>query len=192
MFSFFSKVFFASVFFIVMVQFVYAQTVKDSARTKKAIAVDSSYIKHPPKKAALYSLVPGGGQIYNKKYWKVGIIYAGMGALTYGVIYNQKYYQKYNNALDLRFDSDTTTFDEYPQATDGQLIELRDYFRRNRDLCYIGLSLVYIAQVIDAYVDAHLFYFNVSDDVTLNWSPTIDFADNGRRAIPKVNLCFTF
>lgn len=154
-------------------------------------AMDSSYLLHPPKKAALLSLVPGLGQIYNRSYFKLPIIYGGLGGFTFGVIFNGNLYRDYSKALEYRYDGNPDTNDEFPQLDDDDLTNYKNYYRRNRDLCFIGLSTVYILQILDAYVDAHMFYFTVSDKLTLHWHPSATKIAN-YKAAPTMNLVLTF
>lgn len=130
---------------------------------------------HSPKKAAIYSAVlPGLGQAYNKKYWKIPIIYAGFGGLAYGFAWNEKYYKKYHVALKIRYDGDTSTHDAYENRfSDNDLVTLKNYYRRYRDLCVIGMAALYTLNVLDAVVDAHLYYFDVSDNLSMRISPAI-------------------
>jgi hypothetical protein len=135
----------------------------------------------PPKKAAIMSAcLPGLGQIYNHKWWKVPIIYAGFGGLTYGFIWNQGYVLDYRNALRLRYDDDSTTIDQFPRYSDNDLVTLKNYYQRYRDLCVIGAAALYTLQIIDAAVDAHLATFDVSDDLSMNISPGMIYAGGAR------------
>lgn len=148
-----------------------AQT--DSVAVKKQPA-DTSIKQppHPPKRAALMSAcLPGLGQAYNKKYWKIPIIYAGFGGLGYSMGFNQVYYKRYRNAIRLRYDDDPNTTDLYPQYSDDDLSTLKNYYQRWRDLSLIGMAALYTLNVIDAAVDAHLFYFDVSDNLSLHATP---------------------
>ncbi len=135
---------------------------------------------HSPKKASLMSaLLPGLGQVYNKKYWKVPIIYAALGGLGYGFGYNQKFFKYYKDALHVRYDDDPTTFDPLPLYSDAALVTLKNYYQRYRDLCVIGMAAVYTLQILDAAVDAHLFYFDVGPDLSMHWSPEVSPSGNG-------------
>jgi hypothetical protein len=124
---------------------------------------------HSPKKAALLSaVIPGAGQIYNKKYWKLPIIYAGFAGLTYSFQLNQTRYKSYRidyiNSLDGKYDG---------QYSSDQLLTLTHYYHRYRDLSVIGAALLYVLNIVDASVDAHMFTFNVSDDLSFNVHPTL-------------------
>ncbi|MBC8320788.1 MAG: hypothetical protein H8E34_08705 [Bacteroidetes bacterium] len=135
---------------------------------------DPIIVTHSPKKATYLALVPGLGQIYNKKYWKLPIVYAGFTATTYFAIWNRGEYLKYNeayvcvltdpencdNELALRYDSD-------------QLKTIRDYYRRNMELSFILTGVWYIIQILDASVDAHLYYWEVNDNLSVKVEPVI-------------------
>jgi hypothetical protein len=127
---------------------------------------------HSPKKAAIMSaLCPGLGQIYNRKYWKLPIIYLSMGGLAYGFGFNQKEFAYYRDVLRIRYDDDPTTTDPLPQYSDAAIVTFKNDYQRYRDLCVIGFTAVYLLQVIDAAVDAHLYTFDVGPDLSLQWSP---------------------
>lgn len=130
---------------------------------------------HSPKKAALMSAVlPGLGQVYNKKYWKVPVIYAAAGALAYSFQFNQSRYVKYRDAYKYRIDGDPSTVDNYVgQYTDDNLAALYKYYHKYRDLTVIGAAAVYLLNVLDATVDAHLYHFDVSDDLSLHLQPVM-------------------
>ena len=121
-----------------------------------------------PQKAALYSaILPGAGQVYNCEAWKVPIIYTGLGVLAYFWVSNGKEYNKWNNILKARADS-TTPAQYYQGRYDTrQLIQIRDFYRRNRDFTIILTGLTYLLQIADAHVFAHLKGFNVTDDLAL-------------------------
>jgi len=124
--------------------------------------------KHFPRKAALMSAAcPGLGQIYNKKYWKLPIIYVGLGALAYSINYNNTRYKQY--LYDLKDSYDNTYTGLY--STD-QLNSLQHYYHRYRDLSVIGAAALYLINIVDASVDAHLFTFDVSEDLSFQLHPT--------------------
>ncbi len=127
---------------------------------------------HSSKKASIYSLVPGGGQFYNKKYWKIPIIYAGIGASLAAAKSNQDNYEIYLNAINNR--SNPNHSDDFDNYSDSQLATIKNYYRKNRDLSYIIAAGIYIINIIDASVDAHLKGFNISDDLSLQIAPSIN------------------
>lgn len=146
----------------------------DSAIRKDSLAFrkKAQQPEHSPKKAAILSAcLPGAGQIYNGKpgyYWKVPVIYAGFGALTYSTIWNNRQYKIYDEALHFRYDDDSTTIDPLPRYTDNDLVTLKDYYRRYRDLSIIGIGALYALQIVDAAVDAHLYEFDKKMDGPLS------------------------
>lgn len=125
-----------------------------------------------PQKAALYSaLLPGAGQVYNREAWKVPIVYAGLGVLAYFWVSNGKAYNKWNNVLKARADSAIPAPFYQGRYDTRQLIQIRDFYRRNRDFTIILTGLTYLLQIADAHVFAHLKGFNVNDDLALK--PTV-------------------
>lgn len=161
---------------------------------KKNIVVKKQLHPRSPKKAALFSaIVPGAGQAYNKKYWKIPVFYAGLGALAYSLDFNQKKYVTYRNAYRDRIDSDPNTIDNYIGVySNDQLVALYKYYYRYRDLSAIGLAAVYIINIVDATVDAHLSTFDISDDLTLNIHPDIINTAHTRTYTPGVSLSIKF
>lgn len=155
------------------------------------IPTDSLSKIHSPRKASIYSAVlPGAGQAYNKKYWKIPVIYAGFGVLGYFVKTNNDEYKIYKNAYKFRLDGDESTVDQFVGIyADQDLVTLKNFYRRNRDLSIIGMSVLYILNIIDASVDAHLFHFNVSDDLTLQVEPSLQY---GLNTHPSVALRMKF
>ena len=146
---------------------------------------------HSPKKAAIMSAcLPGLGQIYNRKYWKLGIIYPAMGGLVYGIGWNHHYFKVYRDALRIRYDDDSTTIDQFSNYSDDRIVTMKNYYQRYRDLCVIGFTAVYVLQVIDAAVDAHLFYFDVGPDLSMHWSPEMIGTRQG--FVPGFSMHFQF
>jgi len=144
---------------------------------KKSNKSDTAKIKlHSPKKAAWMSAaLPGLGQIYNKKYWKVPVIYVGFGIIGY-LGYN--YYTKFNKYKDTylyRSALDTTVTDYFPEIMSKDILyENWNYYRRNFELTCIVGSLFYILNIIDASVDGHLYKFDISDDLSLKVEPEMN------------------
>lgn len=145
------------------------------------IVLDTSIAKvHSPTKATLMStVVPGLGQVYNKKYWKLPIIYGGIGTSLYFAFSNNKEYQRYRSAYITRIDEDVNTTDEFEGILTDENIRLNmDVYRRNRDFSYIIAGLIYVFNIVDATVDAHLFTFPVNDNLTFQFQPSIQLTDN--------------
>lgn len=164
-----------------------------AARTKAKVKTDWSKWKPNPQRAMWLALViPGGGQIYNRKYWKLPIIYGGMMGCLYAMNWNNMMYRDYSQAyLDI-MDSDPTTqsynkflhlgkkIDASNEERYKQIFKSRkDKFRRWRDLSFFCLIGVYAFSVIDAYVDAELSEFDISKDLSLEVQPTIINSSTG-------------
>ncbi len=115
---------------------------------------------HSPLKATLYALVlPGLGQAYNKKYYKIPIVWAGLGGMVYFIKSNTKYY---NEAIAI--------YQENPNSSTEWVLTR---WRRYVELSYIGLVVVYALQVLDAYVDAQLYNWNVTENLSMGVSPSL-------------------
>ena len=146
-----------------------------AAKPKDTVVLKKTAVLHSPRKAAIYSaILPGLGQAYNKKYWKIPVIYAVAGALTYFVISNQRDYMTYRTAYRLRVDGDSATIDQFAnQYNESSLLNATQQTHRFRDLSIFGVTLVYLLNIVDASVDAHLFTFDVSYDLSLKFQPAL-------------------
>ncbi len=145
--------------------------------TTYSVAQDSVLVpkkRHSPQRAILYSAVlPGLGQVYNRKAWKVPIVYGAGYLLVRAAVRNNTQYKDFLQAYKQRTDGNTATVDKYATTYSEQnLILIKDNFKRNRDISIIGLSAVYILTILDAYVDAQLYDFDVSDDLKASILPT--------------------
>lgn len=118
------------------------------------------------------AILPGSGQAYNHKYWKMPIVYAGMGTCAGFIIYNNQKFHHFLDAYVAETDGDLSTINETNYSA-SSLLEIQDSYRSWRDLSYICLAGVYILQIIDANVDAHLWYFDVGDDLSLMMYPSV-------------------
>lgn len=142
----------------------------------------------------LSAAFPGFGQIYNRKYWKIPLVYAGFAGFGYAVVYNTKYYKTYIKAYQDFTDKvpqtdsylslirgDPKDYDPvlYPGSSNrstaswvqDQLLLKVDYFKRYRDLSYIGIVAWYIITILDANVDASLFDYEVNDNLNITLAP---------------------
>lgn len=138
-----------------------------------ASSQDSLAQLHSPKKATIMSaIVPGLGQIYNKKWWKVPIIYGGFAVAGYFLKDNLDHINLYKDAYIASTDGDTTTINTTGYSN-VQLLDFIDRYKTWRDLSYISIVVIYALNIIDANVDAHLFYFDVSEDISLNIQPYV-------------------
>jgi hypothetical protein len=127
-------------------------------------------VERIPGKAALYSAVfPGLGQIYNRKYWKLPIVYGGFGTLVYFIDRNNRYYTDLKRGLiDPEYDLIYYDF----ELTPDQMERGKDLYRRWRDLSIILTVGFYALQIIDATVDAYLFDWDVSEDISFRLEPS--------------------
>ncbi len=141
---------------------------KDSIQTKRAV---KKAIYSSARKATIMSAcLPGLGQIYNKKYWKAPVIYVALGGIGYWGITNQIKYKYYSNNLKAIYDDDESTINSTLYNSD-QLVTQKRYYRKYRDIAIIVGALVYLVNIIDANVDAHLKTFDVSDDLSMQIKP---------------------
>jgi len=163
---------------------------------------------HSPRKATIYSaILPGLGQAYNKKYWKIPLVYIGFGTIGYFINWNNENYQLFKVGYQHLTDGNPETQDylkieavrrnNYDVDNPNDFSNLKnalsrrqDYYRRNRDLLIISFVGFYGLNIIDASVDAHLFDFDISDDLTMNWQPSMIHLDNNY--LYCVNIRFNF
>ncbi|MES2138353.1 MAG: DUF5683 domain-containing protein [Bacteroidota bacterium] len=168
------------------------KTTEDSLEQAK-IKPKAKPAYHSPKTSALMStIIPGLGQVYNKKYWKVPVIYAGLGGLAYSINQNQKKYSRYIEAYKFRIDGDSLTIDNFPRYSDENLNTLQQYYKRFRNLSVIGFTLIYVMNIVDASVDAHMFTFDVSDDLSFHIQPTLLNIANAKNYTTGLSLNITF
>ena len=135
-----------------------------SADTTKAIINPNA-----PAKAAFYSaLVPGLRQAYNKKNWKIPLVYAGLGAGIYYYTWNQKKYHEFRDEYKRRLDG---TYDPnhpiYGDLDNDRLVRAQKFHQRNRDLSALITAVIYILNIVDANIDGHLMQFNVNDNLSI-------------------------
>lgn len=134
--------------------------------------VDTAY--HSPKKAGWFSTaLPGLGQAYNKKYWKIPIIYAAFGGITYFLVKHNGEYIKYREAYIARIDDDPATVDDFPKYTTENLRVFKNIYWKKRDLDIILLAGVFTLNILDAIVDAHFYTYDISDDLSLQITPVV-------------------
>lgn len=147
-------------------------TVVRSLKPSAPVTTFESVAKeHSPTRAALLSAVlPGLGQAYNKKFWKIPIVWAGFGTFGYFINWNNNNYQFYRKQLIYEVAGDPN----FPNETGldkATLQRARDYYRRNRDQLAIYGILFYFLQIVDAHVDAHLIEFDVNQDLSVKLEP---------------------
>ncbi|MEP2508251.1 MAG: DUF5683 domain-containing protein [Reichenbachiella sp.] len=121
-----------------------------------------------PDKAALFAAVlPGLGQMYNKQYWKLPILYGGAIVIGHFIKYNNNFYNAFRNAYIAETDGDNDTDNPFPQFSQQALQLNAERFKRNRDFMIIMGVVYYLVQIVDAHVSAHLIEFNINDDLAI-------------------------
>jgi hypothetical protein len=144
------------------------------------------YGEKVPKRAALYSaILPGAGQVYTKKYWKVPIIYGGLITSAYYINESNDLYQLYKSTYLNRLEGD---FSDNLNYSDSDLRTLTDHYRRNREVSALLFTLTYVLNIVDASVNAHLFDYDVSDDLSLHIQPMYFSKENATGLSLSFNL----
>jgi hypothetical protein len=157
------------------------ETKADSVEVKKPL------LERSPRKATIYSaIIPGLGQFYNHKYWKVPLIYGGFVTFGYFINFNNNLYIKYRRAYSDIIDDDPSTnsykelnvnpiyFESaYISQLETRLKSAKNTCRRNRDLVIICTAAFYALNIMDASVDAHFFNFDIGEDLSFNWAPSM-------------------
>lgn len=164
--------------------------------TIPVVKTEKKQFKAEPFRATMLAIaLPGLGQIYNKKYWKVPIVYAGFAGLIYAIDFNTKEYTKFMRAyqdftdripetdsyLELIRNVDPSTYDPvlHPNTYDPsaaawykeRMLRMIDYFKKYRDLSYIGIAAWYLVTILDANVDASLFNYDITNNLDLTIAP---------------------
>ena len=179
-------------------------TVADSTHVKKAKRDWTTWQPDPKRAMWLAIVLPGAGQIYNHKYWKLPIIYGGYVGCIYALTWNQSTYSDYQNAyVDIMDDDPNTKSYEdflpphYEIDTDMEqwlkdvFKQRKNKYRRYRDLSIFAFAGMYIVAAIDAYVDAELSHFDISPDLSLNIEPRL-MMDHMGAPIAGFSLAFNF
>jgi hypothetical protein len=157
-----------------------------------------------PRKALLLSAVaPGLGQLYNEKYWKAPVIWVGLGIVTYFYLDNAIYFRLYKNAYQAAYDTSLVnpTKPVFVPITDhgvshnftsiNQLSQGTNTYRRYRDMSLIIGAAIYVLNIVDANVDAHLKEFDIGEELSLKVSPLL-YANINRQFTTGITLNFTF
>ena len=150
----------------------------------------------PERAVWMSALFPGLGQIYNRRYWKLPIVVGGFMGLGYATNWNNGQLQDYSQAYRDLMDNDPSTksyMNFFPPNTKEENLNKtwltnvmksrRDFYRRNRDLCIISCVGLYMLCMIDAYVDASLAHFDISPDLSIEWSPSIGIDPSPERKL---------
>lgn len=172
---------------------------------KRKLKTDYIAFKPNPRRATWYAIVcPGLGQIYNRSYWKLPILYGGVLACTYLITWNGRMYNDYRNAYHDIIDSDPNTesyMNLFPSYNGTQswlpntLHTKMNNYRRTRDMSVFAMVMLYMVSAVDAFVDAHLYDFTVSNDLSLRVEPIInsysmDYVSKNRSFGFRCNITF--
>lgn len=164
---------------------------------------DYEYNPDPTRAVWMSALLPGLGQVYNRRYWKLPIVVGGYLGLAYATSWNNTMLTDYTRAYRDIMDTDPGTksyMDFFPPTVKEEdldktwltntLKSRRDYFRRNRDLCIICMVGVYFLAMVDAYVDASLSHFDITPDLSMDVAPAL--MQDGRGRLPSVGMLWSF
>ncbi len=178
--------------------YFYSQEIKplDSIKTEKEVVedIEKANMKNTPKynptKAGLYSAVlPGLGQYYNKKYWKIPIVWGAVGTGVGIIVYNDKQYKRYRTAYIAELNGQPHEFSDIAGVDKTVLGNTQDRAKRQRDYAIAVTRLVYILNIVDAVVDAHLY--DQKHDTDLAIKPTV-VNDNFGLGYAKAGLSLTY
>lgn len=141
----------------------------DEKKIKKDPDLDPE--SYHARKAAKWAMLPGGGQIYNKRWWKVPIAWGMIGAGGYFVYNSANKMKTYNRALDMRNNGEIDEF--YNVLSEAQIISYRNTYRRNLQLSVFGTVGLWSLTILDAVVDAHLKTYDISDNLSIKFKPKV-------------------
>lgn len=143
-------------------------------------------INASPKRALLWSLIPGGGQVYNRAWWKVPIVYGGLMGIIAVADYNQNLYTRYNTAIEQRCLGDgyvivvpyadciqTPNEPSLAEINTQSLINAKNSVNKQRQTAYVFVIAGYVLQAVEAFTDAHLQNFDIDDDLSIRLSPSV-------------------
>ena len=151
-------------FFLFGNQFAFSQKIEAVIKKSDTLVIKELDPLRPTKASFYSALLPGLGQAYNKKYWKLPIVYGAIGTSLYFYINNNKKYNNYRDAYKRRLQGFND--DEYQYLDDSRLIQAQRFYQRNRDLSLLVTVAFYVLNIVDANIDAHLAQFNVNDKLS--------------------------
>lgn len=169
-------------------------TIVDQAATVRTIDLSADSLnwrmRHKPRLATLYSaILPGAGQIYNRKYWKAPVVWGGLGLSVFFIQRNTREYERYRNGYVDLVDDDPTTVSEFEGSNAQSVRDVADTYHKWRDMSFLAVTAVYILNVVDATVDAHFVRFDVGEDLSMDLVPTPLVAG---QVAPGFSLVFAF
>lgn len=169
-------------YYLIFLLLLFVQSLDLHGQTTDTIRLDSSQLieekkpgfgslfKGPPGRAFLYgAILPGAGQIYNRRWWKVPIVYAAIGTTVYILIDNKNEFDRFDDAYRMRVDHGDMSTDEFQGILGLERINnFRQIWRKNVQRAYIALGIIYIIQASEAFVDRHLMDFDIDDDISID------------------------
>lgn len=167
-----------------------ADSTKRTEHMFRAFGYQGIRLTRPGKAALLAAILPGAGQIYNRKWWKLPLVYGSLGGVIYGEYYNQKYFRQFADAYNIVAANPAMLGKEVlgDQAMKARSLDILDryviVYRGQRDIFYLYIGIAYSLQIVDALVDAHLKDFDVSEDLSLHWEPTLLAVPGRALALP--------
>lgn len=160
--------------------------IRDSTTVVEGEVRTLKEINREPKRALLWAVIPGGGQVYNKAWWKVPLVYSGLLGVIAVADFNQTQYTRYVNGLEARCLGDGNVViipyaecqpkeSEFPidNVSSASLVNARNNANRSRQTAYFGILAIYVLQAVEAFTDAHLRDFDISDDLSLRVQPIV-------------------
>jgi hypothetical protein len=176
-----------------------AKTVIAKKDTTPSVIVQKKWVPNP-KKAFRYAIIPGGGQIYNRKLWyiKLPIVYGAMGFGVERIITNGKYYRFFRDIYKIRLQGtkeelaafDYSLLPRAKEADDNYILRGRNSFDKNYQQSYAITAIIYLLSGVEAFTSAHLLNFDVSDDLSLRLKPSFEGMPYGQTVGLGINFSF--
>jgi len=183
----------ALIFILVSINCLAQKDSSGSSLLLRHDTIKAKEIKKNPKHATLLSTVlPGAGQVYNQKYWKVPVIYAAFVGLGYIFKINEDGYKQFDDEYRYRLTHvDPSGVEQKKDLsltlyTDDNLLTVKNDYERYRNLAVIGMAAIYVLNIVDAAVDAHMFTFDVSDNLSLRIQPSLLYT--AQNNLPKTGI----
>ncbi len=163
----------------------------ESPRQRRYFLYRASDYPNPQKALILGLLLPGGGQIYNKKWWKLPLVYGGLGAMGWAIQYNTEQYLNFKRNHRRAVRGLPHDYSELGISA-SYLKTIRDRADKRRQLSYIGFAAVYALTIADAFVDAHLAGFDMSEDLSLQFTPLLEENSFNHTTFPAMGIVLKF